>query len=197
MKSFGYLFATAVLVLCSCYFPVQYTYKINLKSGTIEVVYEDLRTSEEIDSAIFKDLSDLTQNMDYHDSIFNTNYYAVVSRKLYQKDSTLCGKFKYKIRNRDSTNSILQLLKSITGSDEEGDLSWHATNKEIFLFVNKDAEYRLKASNGTLIQTELSQISVWSFSDTLFSFTFSLDTCCPGISLLPSYLSKNPSKLKK
>ena len=185
------------LFTIQCYYPISYTYTIDVRSKTITVKYADLRSDEDVDSSIARDWQDLRKSLDYHDSLYETKYYKVVSRTIYQEDTALSGTFTYKIVVNDSSYSVINMLKAITGSDEEQDVSWHATRKEIFLFVDKDADYILQSSNGKIIQTDSTAISRWSMSDSLFQFVFSVDSCCPGASLLPHYLADKSIKKGK
>ncbi len=185
------------LFIIQCYYPISYTYTIDVKSKTIELKYNDLRSDEDVDSSIARDWRDLRKSLDYHDSLYESKYYKVISRNIYQEDTALSGTFKYKIVMTDSSYSVVNMLKAITGSDEEQDVSWHATRKEIFLFVDNDADYILKNSNGKIIRTDSTVISRWSMNDSLFQFVLSVDSCCPGASLLPCYLADKSIKKGK
>ncbi len=182
------------MVSVQCYYPISYTYTIDLKSKSIEIYYRDLRSDEDVDSAVARDWHDVRNSLECHDSIYTTRYYTVVSRKVFEEDSVLSGKFQYAITPGDGAFSLVNMLRAVSGADDDNTVSWHVTGKEIFLFVDSDADYRLIKSNGKVMETDSTTISVWSGKDSLFTFTFSVDTCCPGTSLLPHFLEDTGRK---
>jgi hypothetical protein len=190
--------ATVALTLTSCYFPRTYGYKLNTRSGVLELTYHDIRSEAQEDSSRQTEFAELRGLLTAVDTLYDSGVVALKGREMFQEDSVLSGRRTYQIRCPKCFPSNAAMLEYALRGNFEAKVQDHSGT--VLMLI--DTNTTVVSTNAEVLKGKNAVVLAWGAEDTVLQFALrSHDTDTAGTSLLPYYLkdreqSKPPAATK-
>ncbi len=179
----GFVALCAPVLMCQCYLAKAYTYEINTDTGRFTVVYHDIRSDGESDSAVAADWETLREAVASRETGLDTQVIAFDTAVLFVEDSVLSGRQEYRVRCPACFPSSAALLETVL-KDHDG-FAVRRLDRDVVL--SADSAIVLSRASGSIARTANATYVLWAQQDTLLSFTWSQPEEDTGKSLLPYY----------
>jgi hypothetical protein len=184
MKSY---LLTLSLLFFACFIPKEISYKINLKTGILDITYLDFCSDAKNDTSLSMDYRKLINTYDSADISLNNNRFKLLSKKLYQRKHTLNGNLTIQVKQIDSIQGLINIVKEFLFDD----IKLKYVSRKIYLENTNKKVFNIYKSNSRLINSPNSQSAVWNKNDYLLRFNISIKDDAFKKSLSIYYLKDN------